>query len=221
MNTPPLSTRRWALLGIIMLALWQFALAFAFAARAEMSIQLLALLGTLLWAFPFGLAVGTLFHRRWHIAWIFPLALLFTTLILYTGFTTAECLAARNTIDLNPAHSPRTYHLPIAITVCPFSAAGIAFGFLAHPRPYARPKRFRCIACNYDLRQSLPTSPGIPARCPECGHTLIPGVDFPAHLPPGAPIIPEGPEPPMVTPPPPHPAQDPAPLPPPSPSSHS
>jgi len=90
MNTPRLSTRRWALLGIVMLALWQFFLSLAFAAREELAIQLLALLGTLVWTFPFGLSVGTLFHRRWHIIWIFPLSLALTAVILYLGFTTAE-----------------------------------------------------------------------------------------------------------------------------------
>jgi len=174
MSTGRLSTRRWALLGVVMLALWQFGLTLAFAARAEGAIQLLALVGTLVWAFPLGLAVGTLFHRRWHILWLFPVALPLTATILYLGFTTAEILPSGNALDLNPANSPGMYHVPIAMTVCPFSAAGIAFGFLAHPRPYAMPKRYRCIACGYDISRNLSTG-----RCPECGHQLIPGVDFP------------------------------------------
>jgi hypothetical protein len=60
------------------------------------------------------------------------------------------------------------------LTVCPFSAAGVAFGFLTYPRPYARPKRCRCIRCDYDIRESIAAG-----RCPECGHVLIAGVDYP------------------------------------------
>lgn len=174
MNFPRISTRRWTLLSVVLLALWQFLLAQAFARRAELAIQLLALVGTLLWTFPAGLAVGTLFHRRGHIAWIFPAALPFTATILYLAFTAAEILPSGNALDFNPTHSPGRFHVPIALTVCPFAAAGVAFGFLANPRPYAKPKRYRCINCNYDIRQSLPSG-----RCPECGHALIAGVDFP------------------------------------------
>jgi hypothetical protein len=175
---------------LVLLAVWYALLARAFAARQEFLIQLLALVGTLAWTLPAGLSLGWLFRRRYHIAWIFPAALPITATILYLAFTSAEILPSGNALDLHPGHLPGRLHVPIALTVCPFAAAGIAFGFLAYPRPYATPKRYRCISCNYDIRESIPTG-----RCPECGHELILGVDFPATRAPASSAPPAAPPP--------------------------
>jgi hypothetical protein len=159
---------------MLLLSLWHAGLVMAFALRAEAAIEVLALIGTLIWTLPAGLSLGWLFRRRYHVAWIFPAALPATFVILYMAFTSAEILPMGSAVDLHPGHMPGKVHVAIAMTVCPFAAAGVAFGFLAYPRPYANPKRCRCIRCDYDIRGSIDIG-----RCPECGHRLIPGVDYP------------------------------------------
>jgi hypothetical protein len=171
--------RRWAGAAAVLAVGWAGLLLLAFARRDPRAVALLAAAGHLVWAFPAGLALGAAVLRRRHVAWIFPAAVPVCFGVLYLAFTAGELVNAHGlrfrAFDFNPRRPPGRDDLVAALFLCPVPAAGVAFGFLAHPRPVVRPERRRCIGCDYDVRGSIATG-----RCPECGRPLIAGIDYPA-----------------------------------------